>query len=158
MRRLVATSAAALFTVLVLTVSAEAKSPRQKQMVDRYADIQVALADDSGVGVAAAAAQIASDSRLAAGEGVNTDVAASLARAAVAVKSDDLEQARAAFEPLTKAMYSFLIASDQADELVLYTCAEDHHHWLQKKGGKGKNPYRGPNKPECAEPTDSLDN
>jgi hypothetical protein len=156
MRRLAATSAA-LLVCLALTASAEAKSPRQKQMVDRYADIQAALADDSGAGVAAAAAQIAGDSRGAATEGVNTDVAASLARAAMAIQSDDVEQARAAFEPLTKAMYSFLIASDQADELQLYTCAEDHHHWLQRKGGKGKNPYRGPKKPDCAEPTDSLD-
>lgn len=131
---------------IAATVSAQAGSPLQSTL-DKYIQIQTALAGDSLKGVPEAAADIAGIAKSSEG-GVPANVAE---RAQSVAKATDIQAVREAFKPLSAALIAALANQKSlSGDYYEAFCPMANASWIQT-GKKIVNPYFGSGMLNCGE-------
>jgi len=126
--------------------AAPSAAPLQSAL-DKYLQIQTALASDSLKGVAAAAAEMAAITK--ASDGVIPGVVA--VKAESLAKTTDIKAAREAFKPLSAALITVLSAQKvQPGRYFEAFCPMANASWIQA-GKKISNPYFGASMAGCGE-------
>ena len=126
--------------------AAPSATPLQSAL-DKYIQIQTALAGDSLKGVAAAAAEMASIAK--ASDGVVPGAVA--VKAEALAKTTDIRAAREAFKPLSAALITALSAQKvQPGQYFEAFCPMANASWIQA-GKKIANPYFGASMSGCGE-------
>ena len=126
--------------------AAPSAAPLQSAL-DKYLQIQAALAGDSLKGVAAAAAEMAAIAK--ASDGVVPGVVAVQAEALA--KTTDIRATREAFKPLSATLITALSAKKpQSGQYYEAFCPMANASWIQS-GKKIANPYFGASMAGCGE-------
>ncbi|MCY4658871.1 MAG: metal transporter [Acidobacteria bacterium] len=130
--------------LLTVAVSAPAAAEPADELAAPYLHIQVALANDSVDGVAAAAASIS-----AAAAALGAAGAAIAASAQALAAAQDLRTARAVFGPLSDAFIAYGEEVGYGELRVAY-CPMVDKSWVQAAGGI-RNPFYGSQMLTCGE-------
>ena len=146
----------ALFSAIILSVIAPLRAepfpaPLQSAL-DKYLQIQTALAADSVKGVATSATELAAVAK--ASSGVVPEAVGVHAEALA--KTTDIKTAREAFKPLSATLVATLTAQKtKSGQYYEAFCPMAKASWIQS-GQKISNPYFGPAMLSCGEIREAL--
>ncbi len=156
-RILMIAATVALATLGTSAARAESDALASGEVLALYAQIHASLAADSAEGVAEAAARIAEKVQPCDCESAEKSAHQDLGEAARALTGSDLEQLRAGFRELSRAMAAWVNAVG-AETTQIYYCAMAKGYWLQSRTDEGtRNPYYGKSMLKCGTKVDEVE-